>query len=184
MTTEALEIPQDMIRKWQEIMDLLAEIMRVPAALIVKFEPPELVVLVSSESDGNPYARGERYFLDTGLYCEAAMKDRGLLLIPNALLDERWKSSPEVGQGMISYLGLPIAWPSGHVFGTICTLDDHENAYLQPSQRLLVQFRDVIESDLRSLSALEARPQEEARIKALLEAQVAERTAALTAANE
>ena len=53
MTTEALEIPQDMLRKWQEIMDLLAEIMRVPAALIVKFEPTEFVVLVSSDSEGN-----------------------------------------------------------------------------------------------------------------------------------
>ncbi len=184
MTTEALEIPQDMLRKWQEIMDLLAEIMRVPAALIVKFEPTELVVLVSSDSEGNPYQRSERCPANTGLYCESAMKERGTLLIPNALLDERWKCSPEVKQGMISYLGVPIAWPSGDVFGTICALDNQENGYGQPFQRLLLQFRDVIESDLKSLCALEARVQEEARAKALLEAQVAERTAALTAANE
>lgn len=184
MTTEAFEIPQDMLRKWQEIMDLLAEVMRVPAALIVKLEPTELVVLVSSDSEGNPYERSERSPVNTGLYCESVMKERGTLLIPNALLDERWKCSPEVKQGMISYLGVPIAWPSGDVFGTICALDKQENGYEQPFQRLLLQFRDVIESDLRALSALEARAREEARTKALLEAQVAERTAALTAANE
>ena len=184
MMTEALKIPEEMIRKWQEIMDLLAEILHVPSALVVRVEPPELVVVVASKSDGNPYVGSERARFDIGLYCEGVMKTRRPLLIPNALLDDYWKSSPDVDQGMIAYLGFPISWPSGTLFGTICALDSRENNYPVPFQKLLVQFRNVIESDLRSLSTLQARVQEEARIKALLEAQVAERTAALTAANE
>jgi PAS domain S-box-containing protein len=182
MTTEELEIPEDMIRKWQEIVDLLAEIMLVPAALIMRVEPPELVVCVASESERNPYERSEKACLDTGLYCETVMKTRSPLLVPNALEDERWKANPDIALGMISYLGLPISWPSGDVFGTICALDDRENRYSPAFQRLLRQFRDVLESDLRSLSAHAARAEEQARAKALLEAQVAERTAALTAA--
>jgi len=184
MTTEALEIPQDMIRKWQEIVDLLAQIMHVPAVLITQVEPPELVVFVSSDSKGNPYPQSARESLDTGLYCEAVMKSRDPLLIPNALRDELWRSSPDVKIGLISYLGVPIAWPSGQTFGTLCALDDHENHYSQPLQKLLLQFREVVEADLRSLCALAARAEEEARTKALLEAQVAERTAELLAANE
>jgi c-di-GMP phosphodiesterase len=184
MTTDALEIPEDMTRKWQEIVDLLAEIMRVPAALIMRAEPPEIVVFVSSDSERNPYERSERACLDTGLYCEAVMKARTPLLVPNALHDERWKVNPDIKLGMISYLGFPITWPSGDIFGTICALDDHENRYSPAFQRLLRQFRDVLESDLRSLCALHARAREQARDKALLEAQVAERTAALTAAND
>jgi PAS domain S-box-containing protein len=184
MTTEALEIPQNITRRWQEIVDLLAEIVRVPAALIMRVEPPEIIVFVCSASEKNPYVRSERARLATDLYCETVMTTRSPLLVPNALSDERWKSNPDVKLGMISYLGLPITWPSGQVFGTICALDDRENHYNQPYQRLLLQFRDAIETDLNSLSAREARGQEEARTKALLEAQVAERTAALTAANE
>src|SRR5690348_6218682 len=99
MTTEAVEIPEEMIQKWQEIMDLLAEILHVPAVLIVRVEPPELVVVVSSESPGNPYLRSERSRFDIDLYCETVLKTRLPLLIPNALLDDRWKSSPDAEQG-------------------------------------------------------------------------------------
>jgi len=40
------------IQKWQEIVDLLAEILRVPSALIMKVEPPNIKVFVSSKSAG------------------------------------------------------------------------------------------------------------------------------------
>ncbi|WP_437727678.1 sensor histidine kinase [Sorangium sp. So ce861] len=179
----ALDIPTDIARKWQEMTDLLAEILRVPAALIMRVEPPEMVVCVSSESEGNPYARNERARLDTGLYCEAVMKTRMPLLIPDASKDEQWESSPDLKVGMISYLGFPITWPTGDIFGTICVLDDRANQYSKTYQALMAQCRDVIEVDLKSIFAFEARLTEEARAKERLERQVAERTAELSHAN-
>ncbi|WP_233262031.1 ATP-binding protein [Vitiosangium sp. GDMCC 1.1324] len=178
-----LQISGEMVTKWQEIVNLLAEIMHVPAALIMKFDPPELVVFVASESKGNPYERNETTCNLTGLYCETVMRTRLPLLVPDALADERWMSNPDVERGMISYFGLPILWPSGEVFGTICVLDDKRNAYSELYSRLLVQFRDVVQADLRSLLLHAVRLAEETRAKACLEVQVAERTAALTRAN-
>ncbi|WP_437320246.1 sensor histidine kinase [Sorangium sp. So ce385] len=175
----AIDIPTDIARKWQEMTDLLAEILRVPAALIMRVEPPEIVVCVSSESMGNPYEPNERARLDTGLYCETVMKTRMPLLVPDASKDERWESSPDVKLGMISYLGFPIAWPTGDIFGTICVLDDRANKYSKTYQALLAQCRDVIEVDLKSIFAFDARLTEEARAKERLEQQVAERTAEL-----
>jgi len=83
------------IQKWQEIVDLLAEILCVPSALIMKVEPPNIKVFVSSKSAGNPYETGELACLNTGLYCETVMKTRKLLLVPDALQDENWNANPD-----------------------------------------------------------------------------------------
>jgi hypothetical protein len=61
-------VPPEIIRKWQEIVNLTAEIMHVPSALIMRVEPPNIKVFVSSETKGNPYEQDEVACLDTGLY--------------------------------------------------------------------------------------------------------------------
>jgi GAF domain-containing protein len=111
-------VPPEIVRKWQEIVDLTAEILHVPSALIMRVEPPNIKVFVSSETEGNPYERDEVACLDTGLYCETVMKTRRPLLVPHALRDEQWQSNPDIKLGMISYLGVPIVWPNGDIFGT------------------------------------------------------------------
>ena len=101
------------------IVNIIAEIIHVPSALVMKVESPNIKVFVSSESNGNPYERDELAPLNTGLYCETVMKTRQSLLVPDALRDEEWKSNPDIKLGMISYLGFPVTWPDGQVFGTI-----------------------------------------------------------------
>ena len=153
-------IPQEITDKWQGIVDIIAEIMKVPAALIMQVEPPEISVLVSSHSSKNPYERGKKAQLNTGLYCETVMSSRQQLLVPNALENEEWKSNPYVKLGMISYLGFPVALPSGDIFGTICVLDNKPNAYNELYQKIMLQFRDMLESDLKYLHNLNQLTQE------------------------
>ena len=152
-TRSIVQVPPQVIQKWQEIVDLLAEILRVPSALIMKVEPPNIRVFVSSESAGNPYERDELARLNTGLYCETVMKTRKLLLVPDALVDEHWNANPDIKLGMISYMGLPVAWPNGDVFGTICILDSRRNEYGELYRKLLFQCREMLQADLRSLQA-------------------------------
>ncbi|MFQ5753551.1 MAG: PAS domain S-box protein [bacterium] len=165
MKTADICIPREMIDKWQGIVDLIAEIVQVPAALIMKVEPPEITVFVSSQSEGNPYEHGEKASLNTGLYCETVMKIRRRLLVANALNEDEWKSNPDIKLGMISYLGFPIAWPNGDIFGTICVLDDKENTYNEFHQRLLLQIREVIEADLKYQFNLGIRFEKEKQMK-------------------
>ena len=150
--TAAEQVPSEIVTKWQEIVNLLAEIMHVPAALVMQVEPPNIKVFVSSESVRNPYEHGELASLNSGLYCETVMKTRQPLLVPDALVDEEWKSNPDIKLGMISYLGFPISWPNGEVFGTICVLDDKKNDHSELHKKLLSQFRDLIQEDLRWLT--------------------------------
>src|SRR5262249_16658176 len=110
---------------------------------------------------------------NTGLYCETVMKTRQPLLVPDALSDEAWKPNPDIKLGMISYLGVPITWPDGETFGTICVLDNKANEYSDLYLRLLLQWRDVVEADLRSLATLHSKLEErEAKIRRLFDANI------------
>jgi signal transduction histidine kinase len=152
-TLETIQVPAQITEKWQEIIDLLAAVLHVPSALIMKVEPPNIRVFVRSESEGNPYERDERACLNTGLYCETVMKTRQLLLVPDALADQEWNANPDIKLGMISYIGVPVIWPNGDIFGTICVLDDRQNEYGELYRKFLFQCRDVLQADLKSLQA-------------------------------
>jgi PAS domain S-box-containing protein len=169
----ASQVPSEIVVKWQEIVDLLAEIIHVPSALIMRAEPPNIKVFVSSESKGNPYEPNELAPLNTGLYCETVMKTRLPLLVADALRDESWKSNPDIKLGMISYLGVPISWPDGEIFGTICVLDNKSNAYSELFLRLLIQWRDVLQADLRSIARSDRELAErEAKIRRLVDSNI------------
>ena len=169
----SMQVPAEVVRKWQEIADLLADILSVPSALIMRVEPPNIKVFVSSESKGNPYEPGEVACLNTGLYCETVMNTRRPLIVPDALQDEAWKSNPDIKLGMISYLGVPISWPDGEIFGTICVLDRKSNEYSELYLRLLLQWRDVLQADLRSIASMQREiEQREAKIRHLVDANI------------
>jgi len=100
------DVPEDYLRKWQETINVLARMFDVPAGLIMRVLPEEVEVLVSSQSEGNPYDPGERAKLDTGLYCETVMATQTPLHVPNALNDPEWRNNPDIELNMISYLGM------------------------------------------------------------------------------
>jgi PAS domain S-box-containing protein len=150
---EIIQVPSLIIQKWQEIIDLLAEVLHVPSALIMKVEPPNIRVFVRSESEGNPFERDELACLNTEMYCDAVLKTRRLLLVPDALADQEWNANPDIKLGMIAYMGVPVAWPNGDIFGTICILDSKRNEHSDLYRKFLLQCRDVLQADLTSLQA-------------------------------
>lgn len=166
----SIAVPPEIVRKWQEFVDLLAEIMHVPSASIMRVEPPHIKVFVSSTSKGNPCEPGA---LDTGPYCETVMKTGQPLLVPDARENEAWKLNPHVRQGMISYLGVPIAWPDGRLFGTICVRDNKRNEYSAAYLKLVLHFRDMLQADLKSFATLQGQlEQHEVKIRRLMDANI------------
>ncbi len=146
-------VTDDLMSRWQSVVDLLAVVANVPAALIMRFHPAEIEVLRASRSPGNRYEDGERapFFRECGLYCETVLRERRRLLVPNALADTDWEKNPDIELNMISYLGLPLLFPCGEPFGTICVLDSKENAYDDLVEGCLAQFRALVESHLALL---------------------------------
>jgi len=145
--TKNIEIPKKTLGKWQKIVNILAEIMNVPAALIMRVFPPEIEVLSASDTAKNPYEVGYRENL-LGLYCEQVIQTNKKLLVADARVIERWKNNPDIKLGMVSYLGYPLKWPDGDMFGTICVLDSKKNEYSELFRKTMVQFKELIESHL------------------------------------
>src|SRR6476620_2131466 len=144
--------------------------MHVPSASIMRADPPHIKVFVSSTSKGNPCEPGA---LDTGPYCETVMKTGQPLLVPDARENEAWKANPHVRLGMISYLGFPIGWPDGRLFGTICVGDNKRNEYSEAYLKLLLYFRDMLQADLKSFATLHSQlEQYEAKIRRLVDANI------------
>ena len=145
-----IAIPGELMPKWQSAVDTVAEVIDVPSALITSVEPPYIKVLCSSGSGNNPYQVGSKELL-AEFYCGTVVAARRKLLVPNALKDKSWERNPAIKLGLISYLGFPLLWPDGDVFGTICVLDTRENRYGGSSEKLLSQFRELIEAHLALL---------------------------------
>jgi two-component sensor histidine kinase len=144
-------ISDALYKKWQRIVDLAAKIINVPSGLIMRLEEKEIEVFIRSETEENPYECGEKADLGLGLYCETVVGRRRQLLVPNALTDSRWDSNPDIDLNMISYLGIPLLWPDGEVFGTFCVLDSKENEYSDEYIELLQNLKEIIENDLESV---------------------------------
>lgn len=179
-------VPAAMVGRWQRIVDLLAELLRVPAGLVMEADPPVHRVLVTSDTPENPYRPGDGFLIRKGLYCDTVMTTKAELLVRDAGATAEWRDNPDLEFGMSFYLGLPLLWPDGRVFGTICVLDRSDNERAARYRELLAEFRGTIENDLALIATLEenrrlARDLRESLDR--LEERVAERTAELGEAN-
>lgn len=147
------DIENQTLKKWQKTIDLLSSILDIPAALIMRLNKNKIEVFVSSESESNPYTKGDNeVFLNSGLYCEHVIKTQKTLFVKNALKSNRWKNNPDTKLNMINYLGVPINSPDETPFGTICVLNNAEKVYTDDHINLLKEFKSIIEADLKSIS--------------------------------
>ncbi len=143
-----IKIPAHIKEKWQNIVDIMADHLDVSAALIMRIKPPKIEVFQASQNNANPYEVGDKELLD-GLYCEKVIKTGQKLLVVNALQNDNWKDNPDLEYGMISYLGFPIYWPDGAIFGTICILDDSENKFSAKVEVMIKEYKELVETHLK-----------------------------------
>lgn len=141
-------IAYEVVKKWRDIVNLLALTINVPSALVMELEEKHINVFISSNTKDNPYKEGEKAELLSGLYCETVVGSKSSLLVPNSLKDSLWKENPDIKLNMISYLGFPLLWPDGEVFGTICILDNKEKYYTDQQIKLMSLLKDSMEKDL------------------------------------
>jgi diguanylate cyclase (GGDEF)-like protein/PAS domain S-box-containing protein len=145
------EISEKFLDKWQNILNLITDLVSISAALIMKINSESIEVFLKSENESNPYDIGEEVDLGEGLYCETVIGENKELYIENALKNNIWKNNPDIELEMISYYGLPINWPDKKAFGTICILDDKNMKLKAKDKKLMQEFKNIIEEDLELL---------------------------------
>jgi DNA-binding CsgD family transcriptional regulator len=162
-------LPEATIAEWQRIVDITARIADVPSSLVMRTEPPDHSVLVASNTGDNPYRVGMSFELNSNLYCYSVLKKCGELLVRNAHAEPDWRDNQDLEHGMSFYIGYPLRWPDGALFGTICVLDRHENRKAILHRDLLTEFCRLIEGDLALLCEVAERQRLEREVQKYLD---------------
>lgn len=186
MTYKKPEITPETLEKWQRVVDLIAELANVPATLIMNTVAEKHSVFVANTAENNPYVPGRSYALHEKLYCFGVFQNDGELTVKDAACDPRWRDNEDLEYGMSFYIGYPVKWPDGDVFGTICVLDRRENKRALMFRKGLQEFCKVVEDDLAMLLEVEQRKAVQAKLRKTLETQehtIAKRTQDLEDAN-
>ena len=186
MTFKLPEIPPETTAQWQRIVDLVAQVAHVPASLVMWTNLPKHAVFVSSRTEDNPYEVGRELEFNESLYCYGVFKNDGELVIEDAAQDPVWADLQDLNFGMSFYIGYPLKWPGGEMFGTICILDRKRNKHALLFREGLQIFAGVIESNLRLLVEIGERQHLETSLKQSnerLEERVEGRTRELEEAN-
>jgi signal transduction histidine kinase len=147
-TPSSGEMSTESLRKWQRIADLIASVLDAPSVMIVRFAEEGMLVDASSRSPGNPVPSGARFEIDGTHFCEVVYESRSTVVIDDARGDLRWAGSHAMKMGFVSYLGVPLHFPNGAFFGTICAFERKADAFSDKARGLLEEFREVIEWDL------------------------------------
>ena len=148
ITSNKPEIPDYIIDKWQRIVNVTAKILKVPTGLITRLTKENLEIVVASRTKGNPYSNGDKDSLGIGMFCESVAGTRKQLVVQDIHETEYWKNNPHAGLGMNSYIGVPIQWKDGELFGTFCMLNDAANRISEEYKELMTEFKEIIETDL------------------------------------
>jgi len=143
--------------KWQQTVDIAAQLFGSACGAIVQLRQDEFNVVVASQNEDNFLSRNDSWTWDINSFCRKIAETKQELDVQKAKSDAYWKLSPPVAEGEIrSYFGLPIFWPCGELFGTICIIDTKETEYSAALMKLLEQFCRLICADLQMLRDYEA----------------------------
>ena len=151
ISTKKPEIPEEVQEKWQKIVNLVARIIHVPTGLITRLTATDLEIFIASKTEGNPYKKNDKDRLGIGMFCETVAGRRREMMVTDTESSDYWRKNPHAGLGMHAYLGIPIQWEDGELFGTFCMLDDKSNQFTVEFQDLIRQFKEIIETDLKVL---------------------------------
>ncbi len=142
-------IPDMLVAKWQRTIDLMAKLFEVPTGFITRTYPESFEVLVLNQNDGGLYKVGQTFDLKLQSFCGEVIRTKELLYVNNSQTSEKWKSVFE--NQTYSYLGLPLVFPDGSLFGTICVIDSKEKNYDHKFIDFIYHFKEIIESDFLML---------------------------------
>lgn len=144
-----MEISEDVLGSWEEILSTLSEISRCQAVAVVKTrEDGSSAVIAANRNKKHPLRRGtEPSFVLHALCRDAARKRQPVEVHVSASGKKDSTAYPEAG----SMLGLPISWPTGALFGVLCLVRTSGRPFTERIVRLAGYVSRQIATDLHVL---------------------------------
>ncbi|PKH07479.1 bifunctional diguanylate cyclase/phosphodiesterase [Moritella sp. Urea-trap-13] len=150
INTQVIEIPEPMFRGWQQTVELIAGIMNLPAALIMRVHHSD-VRIFSSNDTANPISSLLSESKQLSCYSAQVIYNRAAVLIEDARLDSIWSFDDNVNADIMAYYGLPLTWPDDQAFGTLCVLDTQAREFTPHCKLLVARFQQSMNADLAVL---------------------------------
>ncbi len=128
---------------FDRIVELASSIFQVPMSLISLVEKDRQWFLTHKGLDASETPR-------TMAFCAHAIANDGVLVVPDALADERFSTNPLVidEPHIRFYAGAPLRSPVGHNLGTLCVIDQQPR---QPSSEQIHQLQLLSELVMREI---------------------------------
>ncbi|MEQ8392933.1 MAG: sensor domain-containing diguanylate cyclase [Thalassospira sp.] len=147
---EAMDVS---LAKWQRVVDLMTTLLGATAGYVVEYHADHgYRAVLTSQNPENPYPKvsGKAEPIDSNIYCRRVVQSKASHYEPDATGKAEWADNPELIEiGYVSYFGIPLFWPNGEVFGTLCVFDKKPTGYDETLIELMGVFRDLIEADLK-----------------------------------
>jgi GAF domain-containing protein len=141
------DVPDETIYRWHKIVDLALTKLNTPIAVITQKQERSFSIFYTHAADENPFNSGDEIELE-GTFTEWVLKNDKVLHVKDASKEEEWKHHRLIDKGLLYYLGYPVHWPNGEIFGTIAVYDKVSNDTADQHQDLLAEFCHEIEQDL------------------------------------
>lgn len=161
-------ISESLVAVWQKIVNTASTTLNTPCVMINRIASSHLEVFRSNTNSSHIFPAGSEFPL-SGLYCAHVAKEMKMLKLNNAHDDPVWADSPTAKLGVIAYVGFPLLWPDGSVFGTLCTVDMKEQAWSDIHEDLLYTFKLSIEAHLEVIASKKELEEKNSRLQSALE---------------
>jgi len=142
-----IKIAETVMQQWQQLLDLLMDFSEAQDALITSYQEPYLRIEKGSSNPDNIFSEGDRFKVEQ-LYCNQVIDKKTALEINNAASIKKWQNSIYLEKGLIAYLGYPILWPTGEIYGTVCLHANQQLFFADLVKKQLGFIKNLIESDL------------------------------------
>lgn len=149
---DSLELPRELLPKWQSLTNVLASATHVTAAFVVRYCVTGYEVLLASSNKENPYTAGKIISPDVSTFCQEVVETCEMLVEYAATHSSKWATNAAVQSGRFNtYIGFPILNPDDSVFGALCVMDYQSHPLSETEFNLMKELRSAIEMDLRFL---------------------------------
>ena len=138
------------LQKWQQTVDLMCRLLKVPTGLIMHRESSGYRVVIANHDPLNPYSPGALFPENVNGFCRRVIKENKPLYVRDAHVDPGWHDNPSVTEDHFSsYLGFPIRQSNGEIFGTVCIMDFQPTNYSDEYVAMTEEFSNILQMDLQ-----------------------------------
>ncbi|TDF34652.1 diguanylate cyclase [Alteromonadaceae bacterium M269] len=141
--------------QWESLVDMLAEMYDAASGVIVQYRHDTFNVVRTSSNEDNFLESSSQWPWDMKSFCRRIVETNDKLYVKNAGSDKDWFDAPPVCAGPVrSYLGYPLYWPDGSLFGSFCVIDTKPTDYSDALIDMLGQLKSIVEKELRHVHEL------------------------------